>query len=181
MNNIEQGNVSKFMSLILRHKPEKFHIKLDPEGYTLLDDLLQAIQKNWHGSLVTKEHILKVVKTCNKQRFEMKDDYIRARYGHSKQNIQYEAKTPPAVLIHGTHQGAISSILQTGIKKMERDYVHSSETLHFATLAGKRRGKVAYFLIDTKAAMKQNILFYYAGDEVWLSDDIPPSCIKLQS
>lgn len=63
---------------------------------------------------------------------------------------------------------------------MQRDHVHSTDTFHFAKLAGERRGKVVYFLIDTKKAREQNVRFYHPGKEVWLSDDIPPNCITLQ-
>lgn len=180
MESEKRNDLSKFMSLILRHKPEKFGMTLDPEGYCSLTELHRTIAKERNWVDVTKEDILEVVATCEKQRFELQEDYIRARYGHSKVEIQYEAKTPPAILIHGTHEGAVDSILQTGINKMGRQYIHLSETTHFATLSGQRRGKVAYILVDTKKAMEKGVLFYFAGDEVWLSKDIPFDCVSLK-
>ena len=134
----KRNQLSKFMSLILRHKPEKFNVTLDPEGFCLLALLHEKIQKEQGWKHITEDNILEVIEKCPKQRFELNDGYVRARYGHSKVGVQYEAKVPPEVLIHGTHKGVVDEILKTGIKKMARQYVHLSETTHFATLSGQR-------------------------------------------
>lgn len=180
MNTQERKELSTFMSLILRHKPKEFQITLSEEGYTSLTSLLRAVHTKRRWQHIELSHIKEVTEKCNKQRFEIKDDYIRARYGHSKPSIQYEAKTPPATLIHGTHETVVSDILQSGLKKMGRQYVHLSETYNFATLSGQRRGNVMYFLVDTKKAMKQGVTFYHAGGEVWLTKFVPPSCITVK-
>jgi RNA:NAD 2'-phosphotransferase (TPT1/KptA family) len=43
-----QVRISKFLSLILRHKPEKIGLTLDEAGWAVVDDLLQACRN--HGS-----------------------------------------------------------------------------------------------------------------------------------
>lgn len=180
METQERNQLSKFMSLILRHKPEQFGVTLDPEGYCSLEVLYQTIRKENNWNNLTEDNILEVVEKCPKQRFELTDGYIRARYGHSKVGIQYEAKIPPEELIHGTHTGVVKLILETGIKKMNRRYVHLSETTHFATLSGQRRGKVAFIYVDTKKALEKGVKFYYAGDEVWLTEYIPADCLYVK-
>ncbi|MNY63034.1 RNA 2'-phosphotransferase [compost metagenome] len=56
---------------------------------------------------------------------------------------------------------------------MQRQYVHLSEGLHFATLASKRRGELRILAIDTEKASKAGVVFYYAGNEVWLTNAVP--------
>lgn len=64
-------------------------------------------------------------------------------------------------------------ILKQGLRPMKRQYVHLSEGLHFATLAGKRRGELMILAIDTEKASRAGVVFYYAGNEVWLADAVP--------
>ena len=169
--------LSKLLSFILRHKPQNFGIILNENGYCELSELLQAVQADPKYTWVEKEHIFEVVKTCDKQRYEINGSMIRARYGHSSQKIEYPEGNPPAMLYHGTHQGALNSIKEKGILKMDREYVHMSESTKFATLAGQRRGTLVLLQVDTQKAKEQGVKFYFAGNEVWLSDDIPPNCL----
>lgn len=179
--NIERKNqLSKFVSFILRHKPYKFGIELDPEGFCSIEELLKAIIKESYWKDTTVDDIHFVVKTCNKKRFEIENDYIRARYGHSKQGLVYKEKTPPAILYHGTYSKVLDKILKEGIKKMGRDYVHLSETTDFAIKAGVRRGKAVILEIDTKKALCSGVKFFYSGDEVWLSHYISPGFLKIK-
>lgn len=178
MNRKKRDKLSKFMSLILRHQPEKFGIVLNNGGYCSINDLLMVFHNDDFWSEANEDTINQIVKECPKQRYEMVDGMIRARYGHSSIKLTYSEKTPPKTLIHGTYEGAIKSIFQSGIKKMNREYVHLSETPHFASLAGNRRGELVLLEIDTEKAMDYGIKFYYAGNEVWLSDDVPIQFFK---
>lgn len=170
---------STFMSLILRHDPIKFGVILDKNGFCSLDDLLYAIQTNGNWMNIQMEDILQIVEESPKQRFEIKGDMIRARYGHSYKDIDYTPSTPPKVLYHGTNIKALKLIMATSLQKMKRKKVHLSASTHFATIAGKRRGKLALIEVDAEAAMKENILFYHAGGEVWLADEIPTKFLKV--
>lgn len=176
MNKKAEEKLSKFMSLLLRHKPEKFGLKLDENGSCTINELVTVInsQDNWDG--VTVENIKQVVVNCSKQRYKIEGERIKANYGHSSIKVEYKIMTPPDVLYHGTNIGVLSSIMKTGIKHMGRQYVHMSEGLEFAKLAGERRGKLVILKIDSKQAHKDGVKFYYSENEkhgVWLSDYIP--------
>lgn len=172
----KHSQISKFMTLILRHKPNDFSINLDKEGYCSIHDLVNTM--NLHGkSRVTLEEILSVVENCSKQRFEMKNELIRARYGHSVDMTGYIEGIPPKILYHGTSKQFLNSIKAEGIKPMKRMYVHLSETEHFATLAAKRKKDPVLLKIDTEKSILLGTKFYYAGDEVWLSTCIHPDSI----
>lgn len=174
----KRDRLSKFMSYILRHNPSEFGLSLDSEGFVSFNDLIRAVQKEKQWEDVNQEIIEQVVRECEKQRYEIVGSKIRARYGHSKPNVSYNPSVPPNILYHGTNSKAISDILRTGLKPMNRQYVHLSETTKFATLAGKRRGDLVLVLIDAYRAHEAGVKFYPAGGEVWLSDAIPPQFIK---
>lgn len=180
LNKETETRLSKFMTKLLRHTPGAYGLVLDPaDGSCRLDKLHSVIRSQPKWSRVTVEDIEQVVKNCEKQRFEIKDGRIRARYGHSHDKVQYEPGIPPDSLYHGTNTHAAPTIMSEGIRPMGRQYVHLSEGTHFATLAGKRRGELVILSVDTRKAAAAGTRFYYAGNEVWLADSVPPSCCAI--
>lgn len=173
MNKKTEEQLSKFMSFILRHKPEEFDLKLQEDGSCFINELLSSIktQKKW--SNVTIDDILQVVKNCPKQRYSIVEDRIKANYGHSSIKVEKKSSTPSDILYHGTNTKVIDLILKEGIKPMGRKYVHLSEGTEFATLAGNRRGELVILKIDAKLAHKEGVEFFYAENDVWLSNFVP--------
>ncbi|UHA71897.1 RNA 2'-phosphotransferase [Paenibacillus sp. 481] len=179
LNKQLETSLSKFMTKLLRHTPTEYGLTLDPsDGSCLLQDVLRVIQAQPRWSTVTQEQVEQVVSQSDKQRFVIDGERIRARYGHSQQKVQYEPGTPPPMLYHGTNTNVVAIILKEGIRSMQRQYVHLSEGTHFATMAGSRRGELVLLTIDTTAARELGAVFYYAGNEVWLAEYIPPAAIK---
>ena len=87
---------SKFLSLVLRHKPEEIGLQLDQAGWVSVVELLNACKAR--GVLLTREELEEVVRTNDKQRFTFSDDgaMIRANQGHSIAiELDYEPLTPP--------------------------------------------------------------------------------------
>ena len=147
-------NLGKFISLILRHKPELIGLKLDYHGWAKVDELLLGI---------------------NKQRYQYNEDHtkIRANQGHSiKVDIELIEKIPPEYLYHGTAFKYLNKIEQEGIKKMKRLYVHLSKDIETAFKVGSRHGKAIVLVIDTKAMCEDGCKFYYSQNGVWLTEDI---------
>ena len=75
-------DISKFMSLILRHKPETIGIELDEHGWANVDEFIDGIAKTRTFNMQILEEI---VRTDNKQRYSFNEDktLIRANQGHS--------------------------------------------------------------------------------------------------
>ncbi|WP_284238219.1 RNA 2'-phosphotransferase [Paenibacillus glycanilyticus] len=180
LNPAMEQSISKLMTKILRHTPAQFGVSLNPEdGSCPIDVLLEAIQAQPKWAGITTEDIEQVVRNSEKQRFAIEGGRIRARYGHSHDRVQYTAGHPPAVLYHGTNKNALPSILLKGLEPMNRQYVHLSEGTGFATLAGSRRGELVILKIDTSRVKEAGIVFYYAGNEVWLADRVPADCCSV--
>lgn len=108
--------LSKFLSLVLRHRPEEIGLRLDEAGWAHVDVLLDALAT--HGFLVSREEFEQVVRDNDKQRFSFSTDgqMIRANQGHSVEvELGYEPQTPPAVLYHGTAERFLPSIEEQGL------------------------------------------------------------------
>ncbi|MGI6109003.1 MAG: RNA 2'-phosphotransferase [Eubacteriaceae bacterium] len=167
--------LSKEISFALRHHPEKFDLELDPEGWTSVESLLQALHRQKVWTNLTISDIGDMNRTAEKQRFEIRNGKIRALYGHSlKQPIVHPASTPPAVLYHGTTHKAAVFIEHEGLKPMQRQNVHLSSDIETALAVGRRRDRTpVLFKIDTKAAQKNGVRFYHGNQTTWLSDPVP--------
>src|SRR6476469_5986486 len=119
---------SKFLSLVLRHEPERVGIRLDESGWVAVDELLEGCRRA--GNRMTLDELKEIVRTNNKQRFAFSDDgtRIRANQGHSVEvELGYEPATPPEVLYHGTAEKHLPGIRREGLIKGARHHVHLSE------------------------------------------------------
>lgn len=173
--------VSKFLSLVLRHKPDAIGLTLNAEGWASISELISKSQPQMP---LTKELIEQVVTTSDKQRFKLSDDglMIRANQGHSiKVDLKLSPKEPPAILYHGTASRFMDSINQEGLKPGQRHHVHLSTDIATATAVGKRYGKVVILEINAEAMNKQGYKFFLSDNNVWLTEKVPPEFINLKN
>ncbi|HBE70496.1 MAG TPA: RNA 2'-phosphotransferase, partial [Planctomycetaceae bacterium] len=165
-------STSKFLSLVLRHRPEVIGAKLDPEGWLAIDELIA--QANAHGNAITRELLHEVVATNDKKRFALNEDglRIRASQGHSVSGIEInlEQKTPPEILYHGTVAAFLDSIRATGLQKRSRHHVHLSPDEQTATKVGSRRGKPIILRVAAETMQRGGHRFYLSANGVWLVD-----------
>ena len=181
MNEKEIKRISKFLSLILRHNPEKIHLTLDANGWANVEELIKKSYKKVRFSMEELEH---VVATNNKKRFSFNDDKtkIRANQGHSLKNIDLEFKntTPPDFLYHGTVAKFMEAIRETGLQKMSRQHVHLSNDLETAIKVGSRRGKPIILSVRAGDMYKKGFEFYRSANGVWLTDKVPAAFIDFK-
>ncbi|WP_299161327.1 RNA 2'-phosphotransferase [uncultured Tenacibaculum sp.] len=180
MNEKEIKKISKFLSLLLRHKPEKIDLTLDKNGWAIVEELINKSKKA--GTLFSKEDLELIVKTNDKQRFAFNEDKtkIRASQGHSIQDVEIltETQTPPPFLYHGTVAKFIAPIKETGLQKMNRQHVHLSLDKETAIKVASRRGKPVILTIRTDEMYKEGYKFYLSENGVWLTDNIPSHFIQ---
>jgi len=175
MNNKNIKKISKFLSLLLRHKPESIGLRLDKNGWAEIDELIEK-SKNIR---LTQALIERVVEQDDKQRFIIKGNRIRANQGHSIAiDLALNAVTPPEVLYHGTAMHFLDSIMKIGLTKQKRQYVHLSKEIETATHVGMRHGKVVILEVDAKRMYEEGYLFYLSENGVWLTDVVPKEFIK---
>lgn len=178
---MDYKRLSKTISYALRHHPEKFGLSLDEEGWTDVTTLINSINKQFKNEKMNLEHIKYIIENSDKKRYELKEDKIRAYYGHStKEKLQLQESKPPKTLFHGTPKIFLDSILRKGLLSKNRQYVHLSVDLQTAVKVGKRRDNYPEILvIDAERAWKDGIKFYHGNEDIWLSDNIPAEYIEL--
>ena len=192
-------SASKLLSLILRHKPEKFNLKLDKNGWVNVNELLTNINNSSLNKvgILTNENILEIVNKCDKQRYQLNQDFtaIRANQGHSIEvDLQLDIQIPPKYLYHGSNIHVKDIILESGINKMSRQYVHMTENIREVVIndeamlrqeaiqtainVGKRSSKTPLvFVINTTEMIRNGIVFYKSNNNVWLTNYVAPEYI----
>jgi len=178
MNKNSIKKISKFLSLLLRHKPQTIGLKLDANGWADIDELIEK-SKNIK---LDRALIDEVVAQNDKQRFIIKKNRIRANQGHSIDvDLEFKAIEPPSVLYHGTATRFLDSIMKIGLTKQKRQQVHLSKEIETAIAVGKRHGKVALLKIDAQKMFEKGYEFYLSENGVWLTDSVPLEYIDISN
>lgn len=173
-NSNKDVELGRFISLILRHKPETINLLLDEFGWAKVDDLINGMCKI--GKKIDTETLQRIVDENNKQRYSFNNDKtkIRANQGHSiKVDVELEEKKPPEYLYHGTADRFADSIMEVGIKRQSRQHVHLSKDMDTAYAVGKRHGKPIVLKIMAKQMYDDGYKFYISKNMVWLTEFVP--------
>ena len=165
-------HLSKSAAHALRHAPWLYAIELDDDGWIEIAALATALG-------ATPEEIEAMSVTSPKNRYELQDGRIRARYGHSiKSRIAYEPIVPPPRLFHGTSPETLPAIRRDGLQPRARQYVHLSLDEAMASEVGRRKAAHPMILtIYAAAAHAEGITFYRGNEKVILADHVPPRFI----
>ena len=196
-----KNKISKYLTKILRHRPQKVGLSLDPGGWINLNTLVSALTKK--GMKVSFSEIIEVIYKSEKPRFSIKPAFgvskrggrkpqilevkhnpeqysIRAAYGHSfPVDLNIMPTEPPERLYHGTAEQFLDSIFTEGLKPMGRQFVHLYQNSEGALDVGGRKGKAVLLVINTSAMYTEGCAFYQAGDGIWLTHNVPPTYIQL--
>lgn len=172
--NKRQVKISKFLSLVLRHQPQKIDIALDASGWVAVEELLTAA--NAHQFPLTREELTAIVINNDKHRFSFSEDgkYIRANQGHSiNVELGYQPTSPSEFLYHGTAERFLPAIRKEGLKRMARHHVHLSSDHETAIKVGKRHGKPVVLKIKSGQMAEDGFQFYLSENGVWLTECVP--------
>ncbi len=172
----KEKELSKFLSLILRHAPETIGLTLDSQGWASIDELIAKAKKARRK--IELDMLRTVVETNDKQRFTLSDDgrRIRAAQGHSiSVDLGLEPTIPPDRLFHGTATQTLDAIFAEGLKPGRRQKVHLSLDEDTARKVGQRHGRPTVLRIDAKRMHAEGFLFWKADNGVWLTDHVPPA------
>lgn len=179
MDAAERVRISKFLSLHLRHRPDRLGLVLEPGGWVAVEVLLAACART--GVRISRAQLEEVVRTSDKQRFgfDAEGRKIRANQGHSVDvDLQLAPAAPPAVLFHGTGERSVAVILREGLKKMGRHHVHLSADAETARKVGARHGRPVVLRVDAAAMLAAGFVFHQADNGVWLVEHVPPGYLS---
>ena len=164
---------SKYVSLLLRHKPEKAGIHLDQHGWAEVDELIKGVSKT---HMFNMEILEEIVRTDNKQRYSFNEDKskIRANQGHSiKVDVELKTAIPPEYLYHGTAERFTQSIDELGLLHKSRLYVHLSKDTDTARKVGIRHGKPFIYRVKSGEMSRDGYTFFLSENGVWLTETVP--------
>jgi len=172
--------ISRFLSMVLRHRPETVGITLDEGGWVDVDVLIAACAAA--GRRFSRADLDHVVATNNKRRFAYSADgrRIRASQGHSVEvDLGLTAATPPDVLYHGTASTTVAAILREGLRPMNRQDVHLSADRETAVRVGARHGRPVVLEVDAASLAAAGHTFRVSANGVWLTDRVPPERLRV--
>ena len=167
------NDVSKYIALILRHKPETIGISLDEHGWANVEELINGINKTYPLDM---EGLEEIVRTDEKQRYSFNEDktLIRANQGHSiPVDVELEELVPPEILYHGTGEKYSASIDAHGLIPKSRLYVHLTADHDTAVKVGKRHGKPVVYEVAAGSMHQDGYSFYRSVNGVWLTKAVP--------
>lgn len=173
------NEVSKYIALILRHKPEVVGITLDEHGWANVEDLIRGINNT---TPFTLDELDTIVLTDQKQRYSFNKDrtLIRANQGHSiPVDVDLMEVPPPVYLFHGTGEKYVSSINKLGIIPKSRLYVHLSADYDTAEQVGSRHGNPVVYMVHVRKMEEDGYTFFKSINNVWLTKIVPPKYIDL--
>lgn len=177
-HNKDLNSTSKFISLILRHKPETIGIALDEHGWANVEELIAGIQKT---RMFNMEMLEEIVRADGKMRYSFNEDktLIRANQGHSiPVDVELPVAVLPEFLYHGTGQKYVESIEKIGLIPKSRLYVHLSGDIDTAVKVGGRHGKPVVYKVESGRMQEDGFVFYRSVNGVWLVKEVPAAYLE---
>lgn len=175
----DRTSLSRFISLILRHRPEAIGIALDEHGWANVPELIDGIKAA--GNEFDMDILEEIVRTDDKQRYSFNEDktLIRANQGHSiPVDVELPVTEPPEILWHGTGRKYEESIDAQGLIPKSRLYVHLSGDMETAEKVGVRHGKLLLYRVKSGQMQRDGYAFYRSVNGVWLTKAVPAAYLE---
>jgi len=182
MNERELGWFGRTLTGILRHFPDKFGLDMDDNGWVDIAEIIENVKsKNPRSQWLRPEHVIAIVKTDEKGRYQIKMGKVRATYGHSLEvNLDLPTVDIPETLYYPSSPEESEILMEVGIRHSDRAMVHLSDTRISAKEAGSHRVKDPVILrVDAAKAIDSGVIIKKAGNHVYISDFIPSDYINI--
>ncbi|KAI0630621.1 KptA family-domain-containing protein [Trametes polyzona] len=176
--------ISKTLSWILRHGSQLEGLKMRPDGYVRVDELLQRPKMRD----LTFEALQEIVRSDAKGRYSLVQEvdaetgkeawWIRANQGHSLKTvvldlepIKYAADIPTGIAVHGTTKRAWEAIKDQGLSKMTRNHIHLAQGVAGSgVISGMRSSSQILIYVDVQKAIDAGYKFYISANGVVLTE-----------
>lgn len=178
--------LGRLLTRILRHMAAELRLNMRADGFVKVGDLLKLDMKTF-ANVPLRSHsiadIKEAVRRDNKQRFSLVEDdgelWIRANQGHTITTVESEMLLKPItsaeevpVCVHGTYKRNLQSILEQGLKRMQRNHVHFSCGLPTDgdVISGMRRDVNVLIFLDVRKALEEGMKLYISDNKVILTE-----------
>ena len=180
MSNDLKTNQSKYISLLLRHKPEAGNLTLDSHGWCDTNKLINAVKREF--GQFDLNSLEEIVREDSKQRYSFNENKskIRANQGHSiNVDLEFKEIIPTKTLYHGTATRFLDSILKEGLKPQSRQWVHLTDKLEEAIATGRRHGKPVVLYIKVDKMLEDGYKFYISENNRYMIKHVPSKYIEV--
>jgi putative RNA 2'-phosphotransferase len=181
MNEQELDQLGRTLAGVLRHFPERFGLDMDEQGFVSIREFINALRNsNRRYHWLRPHHIIAIIETDPKGRYQISNDMMRATYGHSLDlDLRLPTEDIPEHLYYPATPEEADIILETGLRPSDRKMVHLSKTFQDALSAGRVRVENPVILeVDTTAAIEAGNVISKAGKTVFLVREIPPEFLS---
>lgn len=182
MNEEELDKLGRTMAGVLRHFPERYNLRMNKQGWVDLDDFINEVKRKQRRFRWLKpHHILAIIDTDPKGRYQFRDGMIRATYAHSVDvELDLPTRGVPDKLYYPATKEEKDVLLETGLMPADRKKVHLSKTIEAAVVAGKVRDpEPLVFEVDTKAMREDDFVIKKAGNTVYTVESVPANYLRL--
>ena len=170
---------SRWMAYVLRHNPARYGLQADRHGFVDLEAFMQIAKRRYPQA--SEETLKKLIDAGTASRFELVENRLRARYGHSiPVQPSSEPVEPPAALYHGIEAMRLPAVLAEGLKPLDRQLLHLSDRVEDAwAMIRRKTPHPAVVRIDAAQAAKDAIRFYLE-QKVYLATAIPAVYLRTE-
>jgi putative RNA 2'-phosphotransferase len=182
MKDFEIDRVGRMMAGILRHFPERFNLTMDGRGWVDLEEFTNAIKdsRDNYRRWLRREHIVALVETDEKGRYQIDGGMVRATYAHSVNvNLDDLPEANVDKLYFPVAEEELDVVLEAGLRPSDRNMIHLSATPDKAYSAGRVHIPDPILLeVDVKGASDAGNFIFRAGKAVYVTDAVEPNVLS---
>lgn len=179
MNKTDKRKLKKALTDGLRHDPDRFGFELDDNGSIAITKAFEALDKTL-PFMFTKNDLDQVLEKDSGRLFEMSDNRVRAKTGHTTDAFEYPTDSPPEHLYYVIKERDRWSYEAFGLDPKE-GYVDVYETPEKAHDASNRRRIKTPVLIKlwAKQASESGVSIYRYCNQ-WYVQHVPFDFLEFQ-
>jgi len=178
LNETKTEQLGRLVAGCLRHFPGDLGLTMDSHGWVDLNKLADVVTSRHHWA--SRDLIIALVQSDSKERYEIRGERIRARYGHSVDVDLDHPENRLPLLFYGASEEEADRILEIGIKAASQRYVHLSTTAEKARhVATFRTGNPRVIQADAAAAQEAGVKMMTVNDDIVISETIPARFLSI--
>lgn len=164
---------SRFIIVLLRHKPEILNLSMDNKGWVLISELISKVGIDFNT-------LLDIVRLDDRQRFQIDNLFIptkiRATQGHTvKVEIEPELVLikEPLTLYYGTSKKVAKGLQKgkEGLTPVGKQYLHLTSQISLAYRKGKEFRE--YCIISMQYKGMEDYPLYRLPNGIYLTEKVP--------
>ena len=171
-------HLEKIISYILGRNPSEFGLVPDSDGFVKIKEFLKVVQEEKGLKHIRRSSIDEILITVPNPVIEIQGNQIRSKAFQSS-SVYSQARDIPKILFTSVRRKAYAYVMEKGISPMGFSHVILSSDPDMADKIGRRRDpEPVRLVVQTQKSLDKGIIFYSAGENLYLAESIPPGCFS---